>query len=78
MTRYELHIDEIVVRGVPLRDHGADLGALVEQRLATLMQDGERLPASREVVDTATLADLVASDVWAEVRRSGAELGHGS
>jgi hypothetical protein len=67
MTRFELRVDEIVVGSDPRLSTSSDLGGLVEERLARLARGGEPT-AARWVTDEASLADLVADRIWAEVR----------
>lgn len=71
MTRFEIDVDEIVVRGLPATQVPDDLGRLVETRLAQLAR-GE------EPQGTTALAELVADGVWAEVRRAAPGLGEGA
>lgn len=73
MTRVEIEVGEIVLRGLPAECAGyADgLGPLVEQRLAALAQGHaapERIVGAPEVRDRAALADLVARQVWSAAR----------
>ena len=71
MTRLDIEIVDLVLRDLP-PTWGLDLGALVEQRIGSLAR-GEVTPqADAEVADEAQFADLVARQVWGEVRRSGA------
>jgi hypothetical protein len=72
MTRFELEVEEILVRGLPASQVSADLGPLVEERLTWLAQ-GERPRGQREGREA--LAELVADGIWAEVRRATAGLG---
>ena len=71
MTRFEIEVAEIVVRGLVRPEDSEGLAPLVERRLAQL--------ARGEEPDSSTpLADLVADGIWAEVRRSTTGLGLGS
>ena len=78
MTRIEVHIDRLVLRGVPA-ELAEGLGPLVEQRLAELATADRRgddppvRPARRTVNerpagDPETLAARVARDVWASAK----------
>jgi hypothetical protein len=70
MSRYELTIEEIVLRDVAPSE-SSDLGPLVEERLATLARGGEAV--ARLASDEVSLADLVARRIWSEVRRATTE-----
>jgi hypothetical protein len=75
MTRFEIDVEEIVVRGLPAAQVPDDLGRLVEARLAQLARGEE---PQGTTAGSAALAELVADGVWAEVRRAAPVLGHGS
>ena len=69
MTRVELEIGDVVLRGLP-RSYGATFGALVEERIGAVAR-GETPDPGREDLDAEqALADQVAQQVWDEVRRS--------
>jgi hypothetical protein len=73
MTRVEIHIDELVLRGLP-QEYVDALPPLVERRLTELAQRREPVVprvARGPVADVGALADLVARQVWAEARTSG-------
>lgn len=79
MTRLEIEIGEIVLRGVPA-EYADDLGPLVEERLSLLAggpveahPDGLLTRGTPHVADRQALADLVAHEVWAqtEIQRGG-------
>jgi hypothetical protein len=69
VTRLELDIGDVVLRGVP-PTYGASFGALVEARLGALARGETPEPDRRDLDDEQTLADQVAHQVWDEVRRS--------
>ena len=75
MTRIEIDVEEIVVRGLPAAQVPDDLGLLVEARLAQLTRGEEPAGSAAGVTG---LAELVADGVWAEVRRAAPVLGQGS
>ena len=76
MTRIEVHIDRLVLRGVPA-ELTEGLAPLVELRLAELATADRRgqpppgtTPARRReaAVDTAGLAARIARDIWSAAR----------
>ena len=78
MTRIEVHIDRLVLRGVPA-ELAEGLGPLVEQRLAELatadrrgedapLQPAPRTRNERPAHDRETLAARIARDVWASAK----------
>jgi hypothetical protein len=75
MTRFEIDVEEIVVRGLPAAQVPDDLGPLVEERLLQLARGEEPQGTAAGVTG---LAALVADGVWAEVRRAAPVLGQGS
>lgn len=73
MTRLEIDIDELVLRGLPA-EYVHALPPLVQQRLSELAQRREPVVprfTGEPVADVGALADLVARQVWAEARSSG-------
>lgn len=73
MTLVRIHIDELVLHGLP-EEYDDVLPSLIEQRLTELVQRREPVaPRSglEPVADVGALADLVARQVWAEARTSG-------
>jgi len=68
MTDLHVDIGDVVLRGTPA-SYGASFGTLVEARIGILARGGELSPGPREDAE-ALLADLVARQVWAEVRRA--------
>jgi hypothetical protein len=86
MTRIEIHIDRLVLRGVP-DELAVGIGPLVEARLAELASTGHPLDApdaasaragtggrdrGARVGSRQALADLVANRVWSASRTGGA------
>ena len=78
MTRIEVHIDRLVLRGVPA-EFAEGLGPLIEQRLSELatadrrgdaapLQPEPRTRRERPAADRETLATRVARDVWAAAK----------
>jgi hypothetical protein len=78
MTRFDLHIDHLVLRGVPA-ELAEGIGPLVEQRLselATADRRGDEAPGwvaaaprrSQPVTDRDGFAAQIARDVWASAR----------
>jgi hypothetical protein len=72
MTRLEIHIDELVLRGLP-QEYADQLRLLVGQRLTELAQRPE-VVSSRQtqepIADAGALADLVARHVLAQIDTS--------
>jgi hypothetical protein len=70
----ELHVDigDLALRGTPA-SYAASFGGLVEARLAVLARGGELSPSPGEDAEQA-LAEVVARQVWDEVRRATAGL----
>lgn len=68
MTDLHVDIGDVVLRGAPA-SYGAGFGALVETRIELLARGRELSPAPEEDAE-ASLADLVARQVWDEVRRA--------
>jgi hypothetical protein len=69
MTRLEIHIDELVLRGLP-QEYADRLPLLVEQRLTELAQRREVVPSAQThepIADVGSLADLVARQVLAQI-----------
>jgi hypothetical protein len=66
----DLHVDiaDVVLRGTPA-SYGATFGTLVEARIGILARGGELSPSPEKAAE-ASLADLVARQVWDEVRRA--------
>jgi hypothetical protein len=69
VTRLEMEIGDVVLRGVPAA-YGASFGTLVEERINTLARGESLEPGAEDPDDERSLADLVAHQVWDEVRRS--------
>lgn len=69
MTRLEVEIGAVVVRGLP-ETYGTSLGALVEERLGALARGEQPGMRHGEIDGEEPLADLVAQQVWDEVRPS--------
>jgi hypothetical protein len=72
VTRFEIHIDQLVLRDLP-GEYVDALPPLLEQRLTELARRGAPVVAraSREpVADVVALADLVVRQMWAETRVS--------
>ena len=69
MTRVELDIGDVVLRGVP-PTYGATFGALVEERLGAVARGEMPAPGRQDPDEEQALADQVAHQVWDEVRRS--------
>jgi hypothetical protein len=67
MTRLEVEVGEVVLRGVPAA-YGVGFGPLVEQRLADLARGAEGDVAAAG--PQAALVNQVAGQVWDEVRAS--------
>lgn len=65
-----LHVDigDVVLHGTPA-SYGASFGTLVETRIGILARGGELSPSPDQDAGAA-LADLVARQVWDEVRRA--------
>lgn len=68
MTDLHVDIGDVVLRGAP-GPYAASFGGLVEARIGGLA-GGEELSSRPEVDAEASLADLVARQVWDEVRRA--------
>jgi hypothetical protein len=68
MTDLHVDIGDVVLRGTPA-SYGASFGSLVEARIGTLARGGELAPDHYEDAE-ASLANLVARQVWDEVRRA--------
>lgn len=68
MTDLHVDIGDVVLHGTPA-SYGASFGTLVEARIALLARGGELSPGPGEDAE-ASLADLVARQVWDEVRRA--------
>jgi hypothetical protein len=69
VTRLELDIGDVVLRGLP-PTYGATFGALVEERIGALARGETPDPDRRDLDGEQSLADHVAHRVWDEVRRS--------
>jgi hypothetical protein len=69
MTRLELDIGDVVLRGLPA-SYGATFGGLLEERLGALARGDAQEPGRQDLGDEQALVDQVAHQVWAEVRRS--------
>jgi hypothetical protein len=69
VTRLELDIGDVVLRGLPPA-YGASFGALVEERIGALARGETPDPGRRDIDDEQSLADQVAHHVWDEVRHS--------
>jgi hypothetical protein len=69
MTRLELDIGDVVLRGLP-PTYGATFGPLVEERIAALARGETKDPTLQDLDGEQALADQVARRVWDEVRRS--------
>lgn len=65
VTRLEIEIGDLVLRGFPPTS-GESLGAVVEERIGALARGEE--PAQALTGDL-RVADAVARQVWAQVRR---------
>jgi hypothetical protein len=72
MTDLHVDIGELVLRGTSVA-HGAGFGSLVEARIGILARGGAPSPGPRQDAE-ASLADLVARQVWDEVRRAAGGL----
>jgi hypothetical protein len=85
MTRLEIHVERLVLRGVP-EEFAAGLGELVERRLTELATTGRRpdeppptrpdprrgtAAAGGAVADRDALAALVADRIWTASREGG-------
>ncbi len=68
MTDLHVDIGDVVLRGTPA-SYGASFGTLVEARIGILARGGELSPSPGADAE-ASLADLVARQVWDEVRRA--------
>jgi hypothetical protein len=68
MTDLHVDIGDLVLRGTPA-SYGAGFGSLVEARIGILARGGELSPNPDEDAEY-SLADLVARQVWDEVRRA--------
>lgn len=69
MTRLELDIGDVVLRGLP-PTYAATFGPLVEERIAALARGETTDPGRQDLDGEQSLADQVAHRVWDEVRRS--------
>jgi hypothetical protein len=77
VTRLEVEIGDVVLRGVPPEygaGHGSGFGALVEDRIGALARGESRDTGIADREGEQALADLVAEQVWDRVRRSIAGL----
>lgn len=79
MTRLEIHIDELVLHGVP-PEYSEALPRMIERRLAELAGGPDQDPVAgavpgrhgpARVEGMGPLADAVARQVWAQARPSG-------
>lgn len=68
MTDLQVDIGDVVLRGAPA-SYAAGFGPRVEARIGILAGGGELAPSPEEDTE-ASLADLVARQVWDEVRRA--------
>ena len=68
MTDLHVDIGDVVLRGTPA-SYGVSFGTLVEARIGILARGGELSPGAAEDAE-ASLADLVARQLWDEVRRA--------
>jgi hypothetical protein len=68
MTDLHVDIGDVVLRGTPA-SYGVSFGTLVEARIGILARGGDLLPGPGADAE-ASLADLVARQVWDEVRRA--------
>lgn len=68
MTDLHVDIGDVVLRGTP-ESYGVSFGPLVKARIGILARGGELSP-SPETDAEVSLADLVACQVWDEVRRA--------
>jgi hypothetical protein len=66
MTRYEIHIDELVLHGVP-PELARDLGPLVEARLAELAGGADPEGPAHPARTPADLAGHIAQTVWQRI-----------
>jgi len=73
MTDLEVEIADVVLRGVPTT-YRHTFGALVEERIGLLARGAELPPHPADGADEQSLADLVAQQVWADVRRAAGGL----
>jgi hypothetical protein len=69
VTRLELDIGDVVLRGLP-SSYGVTFGGLLEERLGALARGEAPDPVRQDLDGEHALADEVAHRVWAEVRRS--------
>jgi hypothetical protein len=69
MTDFEVEIADVVLRGVPAT-YRLTFGALVEDRIGVLARGGELPGHPGDGADEQALAELVARQVWGEVRRA--------
>ena len=70
MTRLELEVGDLVLRGLPA-SYGEGFGPLVEQRIGELARGAEAEPGEGP---EAILADRVARQVWDQVRPAVADV----
>jgi hypothetical protein len=68
MTDLHVDIGDVVLRGTPA-SYAASFGTLVEARIGVLARGGDLSPGPGGDAET-SLADLVARQVWDEVRRA--------
>ena len=71
MTRLELEVGDLVLRGLPA-SYGEGFGPLIEERLGALARGVEISPGG--LGPQAALADRVARQVWEEVRPQVADV----